>query len=156
MSATATITREDYLAKLAQQMNERGRNGLQQRVMSLALGLKRTSYPGLLYYHTQDSRKCPVGFPDVQIVIPERERVIVAELKRERQRPTVEQAAWLDAYAVADAVEVYLWRPQHLLSGVIHRLLCDVPVSDEPTGRWLEGGVVGDPYSSPRKRGGAP
>ena len=55
------------------------------------------------------------GFPDLILV---RDRVIAAELKRDRDKtgkdtrrePSVEQVEWLEAFRAA-GVEAYLWRP---------------------------------------------
>ena len=48
------------------------------------------------------------GFPD--LILCRGDRLIAAELKRERGRLRAEQEAWLDALAVAGA-ETYTWRP---------------------------------------------
>lgn len=47
------------------------------------------------------------GFPDLLLI---RDRVIVAELKVGRNKPTAEQVAWLDGFRKAGA-EAYLWTP---------------------------------------------
>ncbi|MBX7169273.1 MAG: hypothetical protein K1X74_23270 [Pirellulales bacterium] len=47
------------------------------------------------------------GFPDLILV---RERVVVAELKVGCNVPSLEQLAWLEAFAGA-GVESYTWRP---------------------------------------------
>jgi VRR-NUC domain len=63
-------------------------------------------------YHTFDSRKSEDGFPDL-LMIRTRDyqtRLVVAELKREGEKPTHEQAAWLARFAAAGA-ESYFWRP---------------------------------------------
>lgn len=48
------------------------------------------------------------GFPD--LVLVGRGRVIVAELKSEKGRPSIEQLDWLAAFGAA-GVERYIWRP---------------------------------------------
>jgi hypothetical protein len=63
-----------------------------------------------LCYHTLRSKGSQSGFPDRVLV---RERVIFAELKREKGKPTDSQIEWLDQLAFAGA-EVYLWRPSDL------------------------------------------
>jgi hypothetical protein len=66
-----------------------------------------------LCYHTLRSRGSKAGFPDRVLV---RERIIYAELKREKRVATPitpEQREWLDALAKTGA-EVYLWRPSDL------------------------------------------
>ena len=49
-----------------------------------------------------------VGFPDLVLCRPP--RLIFAELKSERGKPSTDQMEWLDALR-ACGVEVYLWRP---------------------------------------------
>jgi len=63
-----------------------------------------------LNYHTYRSTRSPSGFPDRVIV---RERVIYAELKKERGKPTAAQSEWLTGLTKAGA-EVYLWLPHDL------------------------------------------
>ncbi len=63
-----------------------------------------------LCYHTLRSKGSQSGFPDRVLV---RERVIFAELKREKGVPTPAQIDWLNGLAAAGA-EVYLWRPSDL------------------------------------------
>lgn len=63
-----------------------------------------------LSYHTLRSKGSRSGFPDRVLI---RERVIFAELKREKTKPTPEQIVYLDGLAAAGA-EVYLWRPSDL------------------------------------------
>lgn len=63
-----------------------------------------------LRYHTLRSKGSRSGFPDRVIV---RERIIFAELKREKTGPTDDQIEWLDKLA-AGGGEVYLWRPSDL------------------------------------------
>lgn len=68
---------------------------------------------GYRHYHTHDSRRSPHGFPDLVFVSPLRGRVIFAELKSERGKPSAEQEAWLRDLERAGA-EAYLWRPGDL------------------------------------------
>lgn len=63
-----------------------------------------------LSYHTLRSKGSRSGFPDRVLI---RERVIFAELKREKTKPTEEQVRFLDGLAAAGA-EVYVWRPSDL------------------------------------------
>jgi len=65
---------------------------------------------GFARYHTYRSKRSPSGFPDEVFV---RERILFAELKREKTRPTPDQVEWLDKLARAGG-EVYLWRPSDL------------------------------------------
>jgi hypothetical protein len=64
-----------------------------------------------LCYHTLRSKGSQSGFPDRVLI--RRGRVIFAELKREKGKPTDSQIEWLDALANAGQ-EVYLWRPSDL------------------------------------------
>ncbi len=63
-----------------------------------------------LCYHTLRSKGSQSGFPDRVLV---RERIIFAELKREKGVVTPGQVEWLNGLAAAGA-EVYLWRPSDL------------------------------------------
>ena len=62
-------------------------------------------------YHTHDSRRSAAGFPDLVLCRPP--RLIFAELKSEKAKPTIEQVAWLDALSGTGA-EVSVWRPSDL------------------------------------------
>jgi len=64
-----------------------------------------------LVYHTHDSRRSASGFPDLVLCRPP--RLIFAELKSEKGKPTMEQVAWLDALSGC-GVEVFCWRPSDL------------------------------------------
>ncbi len=63
-----------------------------------------------LTYHVRYTQGSPAGFPD-QVLI--RDRIIFAELKREKGRPTAHQIEYLDGLAKAGG-EVYVWRPSDL------------------------------------------
>lgn len=67
-----------------------------------------------MVYHTHDSRKSRVGFPDLTLV--RGSRLIFAELKGDteygRRGPTLGQRQWLAALEAVPNVEVHLWRPQ--------------------------------------------
>lgn len=71
---------------------------------------------GLLAYHTHDSRRSAAGFPDWVLVGT---RVLFRELKREGEKPTPAQQAFLDRLAAAGA-DVGVWRPIDLLTHRIH------------------------------------
>ena len=62
---------------------------------------------GGLVYHTYDSRRSAMGYPDLTILTLDR-RVIFAELKNDRGRLTEDQRVWLEALPDHQA---YLWRP---------------------------------------------
>jgi hypothetical protein len=63
---------------------------------------------GWMAYHTYDSRRSTPGFPDLVLVKPP--KVIFAELKVGRRRPTVPQLVWLQSLA-SSGQDVRLWRP---------------------------------------------
>lgn len=65
---------------------------------------------GWTTYHTLRSKGSRSGYPDRTCV---RDRIIFAELKREKTQPTDDQRVWLDTLA-AGGGEVYLWRPSDL------------------------------------------
>jgi Holliday junction resolvase len=76
---------------------------------------------GWLCYHTFDSRKSEVGFPDV--IALRDERMFVIEFKTETGKVTPKQFAWLKSFEDIDGVETFVWRPRHLQSGVIDRVI---------------------------------
>jgi len=51
----------------------------------------------------------PAGFPD--LILVRGERMIAAELKRERGRVAPEQQAWLEDLERVPGIESYVWRP---------------------------------------------
>lgn len=60
-------------------------------------------------YHTLDSRGSAAGFPD--LVLVRRDRLVMAEVKREKGRVTAAQQGWLDDLARVATIDTYLWRP---------------------------------------------
>ncbi len=66
---------------------------------------------GWLTYHTWNSQHSPAGFPDLVLVRPP--RLVFAELKVGRNRPTPAQQEWLRQLGACPQVEVYLWTPDH-------------------------------------------
>ena len=74
---------------------------------------------GWLAYHTHDSRKSEMGFPDLCLARAasatsqgRQGRLIFAELKSQQGKVTREQAVWLDVLRhTVPGIEVYLWRP---------------------------------------------
>jgi len=76
---------------------------LQAQVVQLAQA------SGWLVYHTYDSRKSPLGFPD--LVLARGPHLIFAELKSARGRLTDEQAEWMAALRRTGQV-AYVWRPR--------------------------------------------
>jgi hypothetical protein len=93
---------------------------LQESVRRLCEGL------GLLYYHTHDARRSPEGFPDCVIGSPRGGRIIVRELKRERQNPTPAQQKWLNALGSAHGISAGVWRPRDLINRTIARELVEL------------------------------
>jgi len=75
----------------------------------LAQVIRLAEVLGWAHYHTYDSRRSAVGFPD--LVLVRRPRVIFAELKAQRTRATDAQLAWLAELRQCNQ-EVYLWRPE--------------------------------------------
>ena len=65
---------------------------------------------GWLTYHTLRSKGSKAGYPDRTLV---KDRIVFAELKRHKAKPTDLQVEWLDRLARAGG-EVYLWRPTDL------------------------------------------
>ena len=63
---------------------------------------------GWMVYHTYDSRRCAIGFPD--LVCVRGDRILVAELKSAKGQLNRAQGAWLAALLAA-GVRSYVWRP---------------------------------------------
>jgi hypothetical protein len=63
-----------------------------------------------LCYHTYDSRRSAAGWLDVVCCKPP--RLVIAELKVGRRRPTDAQRDWMVALAGCPGVEVFLWYPR--------------------------------------------
>lgn len=124
-----TISTEQYREQQAAAMSERA---LQDRVLGLA---RVAGYA--LAYHTHDSRRSQPGFPDLVLINPTDQRIVVAELKAARGRVTAAQQQWLDGFAAVEvriqddnsqaqrppALSVHVWRPLDLFDGVIEEHL---------------------------------
>lgn len=67
------------------------------------------TWTGWRNYHTHDSRRSNPGFPD--IVLVRDGRLIFAELKSEKGKPTPAQRAWLGELRRCPGVEAYVWCP---------------------------------------------
>lgn len=106
----------EYNARVAADMLE---GTLQERVRQLLILHKWR------HYHTYRSKHSPAGFPDECAI--RGDRLLFAELKRERGKTSPAQDAWLaDLEHIAEQsplVSVYLWRPSDLLSGRIEEIL---------------------------------
>lgn len=61
---------------------------------------------GWKVFHVYDSRRCVPGFPD--LVLVKGRRLVAAELKVGKRKPTPAQRDWLAALAAA-GVAAYLW-----------------------------------------------
>lgn len=86
---------------------------------------------GWISYHTMRSKGSKSGYPDRTVV---RDRILFAELKKEKAKPTDTQIVWLDRLARAGG-EVYLWRPSDL--DEIGKILSGRP----SFACWLEGAL---------------
>ena len=62
-----------------------------------------------LAYFTWSSRHSPEGFPDLVLCRPP--RLVLAELKSQRGRLTVEQQGWQDALSRVTEISNHVWRP---------------------------------------------
>lgn len=102
----------EYNARVAADMLE---GVLQERVRQLCL-LHRWRY-----YHTHRSKHSPAGFPDTCAV--RGDRLLFAELKREKGKTTPAQDDWLTDLRALPGIEVYVWRPLQLLNGEIADVL---------------------------------
>lgn len=116
----------EYNARVAADMLE---GVLQERVRQLLILHKWR------HYHTYRSKRSPAGFPDECAV--RGDRLLFAELKRERGKLSPDQLLWkadlehiaeVTAIAASDTpyarpVEYYVWRPSDLLSGRIEEIL---------------------------------
>ena len=120
------VTVAEYNDEVAKAMLERV---LQEHVRQL-LNLHRWRH-----YHTHLAKHSPAGFPDVCAI--RGNRLLFAELKRERGKLSPDQLLWkadlehiaeVTAIAASDTpyarpVEYYVWRPSDLLSGRIEEIL---------------------------------
>ncbi len=114
------VTVEDFQRITARDMREKV---LQEQVRQICERL------GHEYYHTHRSQNSPAGFPDCTIIAAD--RLIFAELKRQKEQPTKDQRRWLDALArcrcrscgASAAADVYVWRPSDLLGETIAEIL---------------------------------
>lgn len=87
--------------------------------------------PGLLAYHTHDSRRSESGFPDW--TFSGRRGLMFRELKTATGRLTTAQQVWLGGLSESGA-DADVWRPADLLSGRIARelaTLAGLPVAKE-------------------------
>jgi hypothetical protein len=102
---------------MASKMPENGGRGSLEHALIKMLD---DNFPAFLRQHNSDSRRAHRGWPDWAIGGPR--GVIFRELKRESEKPTKAQQAWLDALTASGA-DAGVWRPSDLLSGRIAREL---------------------------------
>ncbi len=112
---------------------------------------------GWTTYHTLRSKGSKSGYPDRTLV---RERIVFAELKREKTGPTPDQVDWLDKLAAAGG-EVYLWRPSDLdeISRVLstrwlfqhHHLVRGAEVC-QPRSLWIPGVGRADTHNNEQQQ----
>lgn len=77
---------------------------------------------GWLHYHTHNSQHSASGFPDSFMINKTTHRILVRELKRQREKPSAKQLVWLTAMDAA-GLDVGVWRPMDLFNGTIVREL---------------------------------
>ena len=114
-SADMTVmgsNREEWQQAVAKAMPE---SELQDNVVGLAV-----TAGWELVYHPYDSRRSNPGYPDLTLCRPP--RIVWVELKTQAGRFEPEQPLWLDGLLACGA-EVYVWRPQHWLSGAVEHVL---------------------------------
>lgn len=65
-------------------------------------------------FHIRDSRGLPdwEGFPDLVIILPERNRVLFVELKSQKRKVTMGQAAVMIELEQCHEIEAYIVRPK--------------------------------------------
>ncbi len=97
-STTAPATRKTKTPTLSAESEA----GFQAKVIKLAKLCKWASY------HTYRSDKSVPGFPD--LILVRGSRLVVVELKVGRNKPTTEQAAWLELFRGV-CEEVFVWYP---------------------------------------------
>ena len=112
------MTSEDYRERQAQAMSE---EELDANVMDAA---RRFGFT--LGYHTFDSRRSDIGFPDRILVSVQQKRVLWIEEKREGKEPAPYQAAWIAALLECGQ-EAYIIRPSDWYNGMVERLLRTKP-----------------------------
>ncbi|WP_104116957.1 VRR-NUC domain-containing protein [Arthrobacter sp. B1805] len=113
MTRFPSMTSEEYRLWLCNQWTE---SQLQGKILQLADELHWLSY------HTHDSRRSRKGWPDLFMIHVRQKRFLVWELKSEKGKTTIEQRAWIAAFA-AIGIEVEVLRPADWASGHIERQL---------------------------------
>lgn len=114
VSGAVSVSIDEYRQAEAASMSEAQ---LQTRVIKMA------REAGWLCYHAWSSQHSAAGFPDLFMV--KGDQIIAVELKRQDERKgkvSEHQWMWLDALAAAGVYAV-VWRPEHLVSGVVAAVL---------------------------------
>ncbi len=128
------MSRESFEAHIVKSMSENTwRQHIRQYADDCGFHLK---------YHTGDSRRSDLGFPDDALMHRSGLRLVVIEAKRESGKLSYEQVLWLDSLAVfRDAgmyrLQVYVARPSdrdalwialenNSQSGTLHQWCCDL------------------------------
>ncbi len=75
-----------------------------------------------LIFHAWLSVHSTAGFPDLVMLHPGQQRILVVECKRERGVVTEAQRRWLDGFQACGMAAV-VWRPRDWLSGEVERVL---------------------------------
>lgn len=73
-----------------------------------------------LQYHTYDSRRSAMGFPD--LVLVGRGRVLFVEVKSDTGQLTKQQIEWY-AGLLDNGAEAYIWRPEDWKNGTVEKEL---------------------------------
>lgn len=105
------LTEQEYaevLERTRKKPRPQSEKDFQQQVKDLARLL------GWKTYHTLRSKGSDPGFPD--LIMLRKGRMVVAELKREDERPTDAQREWLDEFEGLALpcqlwIGVYVWHP---------------------------------------------
>src|SRR6185503_19714483 len=70
---------------------------------------------GYRAYWTWNSKHSPAGYPD--LCLAKGSRLIFAELKVGKRKPTPDQLEWLAALSAVPGVEAFVWYDAHWLNG---------------------------------------
>jgi len=107
---------------LADRAGGRGRGAWESSAFQLsekafmAAIVKLATAQGWKVFHPFDSRKSMPGYPDLTMAhapirqLPEGS-LLMAELKIDGEKPTIEQQAWLDVLQTITGIQCFVWRP---------------------------------------------
>lgn len=105
------MTRRELMARELNQMNEKD-------FQNMVIGAARSLDPGMLIYHTYDSRRSEPGYPDLHLVSARFGISIFRELKTAKGRVSEPQKKWLQRMNDV-GLDAAVWRPEDWLSGRI-------------------------------------